>query len=47
MEEVEDLEDHNDWEFNIDGYVKEHREARLASKSRIGGGYDIPKNKDK
>ena len=44
---MEDLEDHNDWEFEIDGYVKQHREARATASNRIGGGYDIAKNKEK
>lgn len=40
------LVDNNDWEFDIEDYVKKHREKQFSS-SRIGGGYEIGKPREK
>ncbi|EAS04088.1 transmembrane protein, putative (macronuclear) [Tetrahymena thermophila SB210] len=43
---MEGLMDKEDWEFEIDDYVKKHRENQQ-SHNRIGGGYEIGKPREK
>ncbi|KAL4492526.1 hypothetical protein ABPG72_007639 [Tetrahymena utriculariae] len=43
---MDGLMDKEDWEFEIDDYVKKHRENQQ-SHNRIGGGYEIGKPREK